>query len=63
MACGEMLLGPSVGQRVVPVDRPGGHVLDQLAVRAAGADLTDLLPDAPAQIRSRLAAADTPFPA
>ena len=31
-------------------------VLDRLAVRSAGADLSDLLPDAPAQVRSRLAA-------
>ena len=31
-------------------------VLDHLAVRPAGADLSDLLPDAPAQARSRLAA-------
>ena len=31
-------------------------VLDHLAVRAAGADLSDLLPDAPTQARSRLAA-------
>ena len=31
-------------------------VLDHLAVRSAGADLTDLLPDAPAQVRIRLAA-------
>ncbi len=31
-------------------------VLDHLAVRSAGADLSDLLPGAPAQARSRLAA-------
>jgi len=31
-------------------------VLDRLAVRSAGADLSDLLPDALAQARSRLAA-------
>lgn len=32
-----------------------GDVLDQLAVLSAAADLSDLLPDAPAQARSRLA--------
>jgi transposase len=31
-------------------------ILDHLAVRSAGADLSDLLPDAPVQARSRLAA-------
>ena len=30
--------------------------LDQLAVRSAGADLNDLLPDAPTQVRHRIAA-------
>lgn len=30
--------------------------LDHLAVRPAGADLSDLMPDAPAQARRRLAA-------